>query len=317
MRALRAAPAVLWLYLPLGRSPSTFHLDCSDSSGHDPGGSKTSCFISEEGQEAGGPHCETDRTAAARSAVRTLSGAGQVGCQPVSPTAPAGPVNNPGPALCASGPGTAAGPGDGPLWGLCKPGTDGASWGHLQPGGKGAPCQVPGATPSTPPAPHNLQLQRAWEGCGPKSRGLAWLSGQLQESKAEISISRATAWPSSPITGPLDRFRGRAAPPQGCLGEWQHWPWADLGSQRETPGNGGDPQTLQEQKEKPIPFQRAEFGGWEPHCHVSLCLSWRDAGGGRCHQSRKGLVGELSPQLCFSTTSWLLPHRRKTLKCAS
>lgn len=179
------------------------------------------------------------------------------------------------------------------------------------------PAKCPGPQHPLPPTPAQPSTSKGLGGMWPQIQRAGLPFRPAPGGKAEISISRAIAWPSSPITGPLDRFRGRAAPPQGCLREGQHWPWADLGSQRETPGNGGDPQTLQEQNEKPIPFQRAEFGGWEPHCHVSLCLSWRDAGGGRCHQSGKGLVGELSPQLCFSTTSWLLPHRRKTLKFAS
>lgn len=165
------------------------------------------------------------------------------------------------------------------------------------------PAKCPGPQHPLPPTPAQPST----------SKGLGGMWPQIQ--RAGLPFRPALGGQSRDLHQPGDSLAFQ--PHNCCLREGQHWPWADLGSQRETPGNGGDPQTLQEQNEKPIPFQRAEFGGWEPHCHVSLCLSWRDAGGGRCHQSGKGLVGELSPQLCFSTTSWLLPHRRKTLKFAS
>lgn len=184
--ALSAAPAVLRLYRPLQRSPSTFCLACSECSGHDQGGSKTPCFISEDRQEAEahparrpGQH---EQQHGARSGHGAELGGGDASLSPRSPHR-----------SCKQ-------PGSCVLQGLQDQGQQ----------------QALGTAP--PPGPGSLQDGHRV--------GALW-------AEQRISVRGATAWPSSPVTGPLDRLRGTAAPLRGCLGEGQHWPWADLGSQRD------------------------------------------------------------------------------------
>ena len=88
--------------------PNTFHLDRSDSSRHDRGGNKTSCFISED--LAGGRRPAlpgwTGQLVSPAPRLGTLSIAGQVGRWFVPRTqvgispSPAGPANAPGPVMC-------------------------------------------------------------------------------------------------------------------------------------------------------------------------------------------------------------------------
>lgn len=98
-------------------------------------------------------------------------------------------------------------------------------------------------------------------------------------------------WPPGPAQGhgcPTTRLPGgRAALALGRPGVTER-----------TLGMAGTPQTLQEHDEKPFPLRRAELGGCEPHCHVSLCLSWCDAGGGQVPPGRDGPLRKASLGSC-------------------